>query len=490
MGLRELFGKIPKLWGKVVFRWQEPLAYRIRLRGDLWLRCLIALAGWGFGTGLMAVLFAFNVKPPGTGFALGMGAVVGLGPAVLIMFMSREQVGGSVTIDQNAIRYHCTYASPLFFAGQWSEYADYDYRGISRCVIIPARHLGQSFSVMLLTIDSTVEIMGIPQKISLKELARHLSSKGIDVSQGDTLPERFCRPIGIPMAGSLALVGIFLFFGGLGFYPAHVGAQNGGGGNAVERDFAMPDFPDFPQPPQLEPPQFEPPGFDSQQLPDQQVVILPGANANLADNSTNGDIPLPPASSPFSPPFPTGPPTATPTQPGIAGPAPTDRPLPRQPQPPTVVRPSVESPSESEGELIGGTGGSAFRNVNRQGQPLIGVRFSMGSWAGKAALRQFDPIFERGPSRGFGEPAIAREGYAVGGLNVEASPYVAAVQLVYMRLQPDGRLDPSDTYTSDWLGTRSDAPARSLGGNGAPAIGVQGRRAAILDAVGLVFADD
>jgi hypothetical protein len=55
-----------------------------------------------------------------------------------------------------------------------------------------------------------------------------------------------------------------------------------------------------------------------------------------------------------------------------------------------------------------------------------------------------------------------------------------------MRLGADGRLDPNDSYKSDWIGTPSATPTRTVGGDGKKVIGVQARRAAVLDALGLV----
>jgi hypothetical protein len=75
----------------------------------------------------------------------------------------------------------------------------------------------------------------------------------------------------------------------------------------------------------------------------------------------------------------------------------------------------------------------------------------------------------------------------VGGLNANAGQYVHAVQIVFMRVKADGRLDPRDSYMSDWLGTKTDASTTPLPGEGAPVIGVHGRKAAILDGIGLVF---
>ena len=82
---------------------------------------------------------------------------------------------------------------------------------------------------------------------------------------------------------------------------------------------------------------------------------------------------------------------------------------------------------------------------------------------------------------------IAREGYAVAGLEVDARDFVYAVRVIYMRQGPDGRLAPKDTYKSEWLGRPQGAAPRTLASDGSKVIGVCGRGAAVLDAIGLVL---
>ena len=53
----------------------------------------------------------------------------------------------------------------------------------------------------------------------------------------------------------------------------------------------------------------------------------------------------------------------------------------------------------------------------------------------------------------------------------------------------DGRLDPADSSTSDWIGEAGLGAPRALSGNGAPIIGIHGRRAAVFDALGIVLAE-
>jgi hypothetical protein len=123
-----------------------------------------------------------------------------------------------------------------------------------------------------------------------------------------------------------------------------------------------------------------------------------------------------------------------------------------------------------------------------------------GNWAGRTAIGLLDPLYDRGASASAGPPApgfqrfpaaaqkvVAREGYAVGGLVVDVDEYVSAVQPVFMRLRPDGKLDTADRYSGPWLGNPAGKREQLIDGRGAKVIGIHGRGAAVVDAVGLVF---
>lgn len=73
-------------------------------------------------------------------------------------------------------------------------------------------------------------------------------------------------------------------------------------------------------------------------------------------------------------------------------------------------------------------------------------------------------------------------------MNVRSGKYVDAVQLVFMKLKPDGTLDPKDAYTGPWLGPDSDGKGKiiHLAGDGRPVIGIDCRHGAILDGIALV----
>jgi len=145
-------------------------------------------------------------------------------------------------------------------------------------------------------------------------------------------------------------------------------------------------------------------------------------------------------------------------------------------------------------ELIGGSGGSAFLKTEG-GRPMVGLAWTSGSWAGEQAIGQLTPIFDRNappslPMFGQAAPAqsvVAKEGYAIGGLVVAADHYVYAIQPIFMNSRPFGKLDPADRYEGKWLGDPAGKDPKTIDGKGDKVIGIHGRGAAVLDAVGLVF---
>jgi hypothetical protein len=81
---------------------------------------------------------------------------------------------------------------------------------------------------------------------------------------------------------------------------------------------------------------------------------------------------------------------------------------------------------------------------------------------------------------------MAREGYVVGGLVVDAKEFVFALKVIFVRQKPDGTIDPKDSYQSDWIGSPSGGPTKTLDAKGAKVIGIHGRRTAVIGAIGLV----
>jgi len=140
------------------------------------------------------------------------------------------------------------------------------------------------------------------------------------------------------------------------------------------------------------------------------------------------------------------------------------------------------------GERVGGEGGAPFFRFQGDGKPLLGFLGAVGNWNNRPMVRLLHPLYSRDhPPPQAGETLLlAKEGYAVGGLNAVGTDYCWAVQVIFCRLD-GGKLDLNDSYQSDWLSEPRNDPVRRLGMNGQPALGIYGRQGLNTDALGLIL---
>ena len=155
-------------------------------------------------------------------------------------------------------------------------------------------------------------------------------------------------------------------------------------------------------------------------------------------------------------------------------------------------------PPDKMSQMVGGPGGKEHilggKSYVDMGHPtrgslVRGIEYGVGEWDGKKTLRPFVERYGRNQRRLSmpTEIAMAKDGYAVGGIVVDAGIVVHAVQLIFMRVTDDRQLDPNDSYKSDWLGHRSDATPVEINGGGRRVIGFIIRKQAALDAIGLIY---
>jgi len=195
--------------------WNEPFMFRIRLRGDLWIRLVTMLGVWLAATGVMLVLFTLNNDPPGIGIALGLGAVFGLGPAALCLFVLRDHVSGRVIVDKRCLRRRTTYAG---FTGQWGEESVWEFGAITRCVFVSGDEAGLGYSLLVLSDGETTDVAGLPARLDVESLCKQLRSRGVEVRKSASVPERLRKPLPVYVAAIAGAVGLGLACGGLAFY--------------------------------------------------------------------------------------------------------------------------------------------------------------------------------------------------------------------------------------------------------------------------------
>jgi S1-C subfamily serine protease len=140
-------------------------------------------------------------------------------------------------------------------------------------------------------------------------------------------------------------------------------------------------------------------------------------------------------------------------------------------------------------ELIGGEKGGTPFEIKVTDRLITRVVCRIGNQGSEAGFLEIRPAAQ---TTGWAGPSAvtAREGYALGGLNVDSGGKVVhAIQVVFMRVRPDGQLDPGDSYTSDWIG-KPTGPVQKLSSPGARVVGLHGRRMTLVHCIGLVLASN
>lgn len=159
----------------------------------------------------------------------------------------------------------------------------------------------------------------------------------------------------------------------------------------------------------------------------------------------------------------------------------------RQP-PPEGPKPNAHPDVGEDTKFVGDENGGSFRYAEA-GKPVIGVEFWAGAWDNEPCLARLIPVHEsKQPTEPATKRIMAKSGYAVGGMTVRSKRYVNAVRVAFMKLKPDGGLDPADKYASEWLGPDvEETKETELGGDGRAVVGLHCRQGAILNAMALVM---
>ena len=212
-----------------------------------------------------------------------------------------------------------------------------------------------------------------------------------------------------------------------------------------------------------------------------------------AESSETDDEPAPnetPATVPPPPPKKTLPPPASKEPAKVELLSPTAKQLLR------AVSKHVTAGTVEQSEPAGGGGGGMFEEIPVEGALLIGLNLATGDIAGHRVLRTLQAVYLSPQGMLDGEPhgdlgsdyamLLAKPGFAVGALKVRSGLVVDGLALVYMRIRGD-KLDPSDTYTSDWVGGQGGNAPTLVSGKGRPAVGIFGGIGAELDRIGLML---
>ena len=165
------------------------------------------------------------------------------------------------------------------------------------------------------------------------------------------------------------------------------------------------------------------------------------------------------------------------------------------------VRPgSAATPSRPDGtpgaddlvdlKKVGGDGGFPFRET-ANGRTIVAVRVDFGEWSGTSGPARITLLPHRGAA---GESsadhvwAVAPDSFTLGGLEVAHGKYVAALRPLWV---PEWiAADPAAIREGSWIGSPAGHTVTRLLPEGGAFAGVHGRKASLLDSIGLVVRPD
>ena len=167
----------------------------------------------------------------------------------------------------------------------------------------------------------------------------------------------------------------------------------------------------------------------------------------------------------------------------------------------TPARPPVVATGPIAG---GGANDPEFKDAVPAGGTLVGLEIGVGKLGAGPAVRSARAVFMVGDKESYGEwhgaaadantekvKIVAKPGYAVGAINAKTTPFIYALSVTFMKVV-DGKLDPKDSYESEWYGTKEgfgQGPV-TVGGKGEEEMGFEGKKNAdTISGVGLLFTD-
>jgi S1-C subfamily serine protease len=148
------------------------------------------------------------------------------------------------------------------------------------------------------------------------------------------------------------------------------------------------------------------------------------------------------------------------------------------------VSPTANAPTVVGGNGGGPFGGPAFKDLAPAGGLLVGVEVVIGRPYYDELVRSVRPIYRVGERESKGKQfgtvldsprtLKAKAGYAVGGITAKARNVCDGFSLTFMKVV-NGKLDPADSYESEWVGWNGPVPAVKAASDGTPVVGLTGR---------------
>lgn len=200
---------------------------------------------------------------------------------------------------------------------------------------------------------------------------------------------------------------------------------------------------------------------------------------------TTGEIPVNPPIIPF--PVFNKPPATNPKPPVGSTKPPITQPVPSLPQP-------------KKPQALGGAFDPEFTENAPEGGLLVGFEVGLGKFVKNDIIATLRPIFRVKDNDADGElhgtdttrltKYVAKPGYAVGAISIKHSLGVDGFALTFMKVVGD-KLDPSDSYKSDWIGGMGGGRTTTQDGDGKLVTGIIGKQGKKnCSGIGLIFKAD
>jgi predicted Zn finger-like uncharacterized protein len=140
-------------------------------------------------------------------------------------------------------------------------------------------------------------------------------------------------------------------------------------------------------------------------------------------------------------------------------------------------------PGTRSTEILGGHFDNEFVDAGPQESLLIGLEVGLDKFTVEDVMYSIRPIYrvnnkeeygkQRGKKRERVVKVIAKPGYAIGAITIKAGLLVDGLSVTFMKVK-GMKLDPTDSYESEWVGGMGGGGPTKLGGDGSPVVGIVG----------------
>ena len=144
----------------------------------------------------------------------------------------------------------------------------------------------------------------------------------------------------------------------------------------------------------------------------------------------------------------------------------------------------VPPPGTRATQILGGAFNPEFQDVGPPGALLIGLHVGLGKFLDYDVIKAVRPVYRDGSREELGKQVgtqldrvvkvVAKPGYAVGAVKIKAGLGLDGLTVTFMKVK-DGKLDPTDSYDSEYVGGPGGGGPTRLGGDGSLVVGIVGK---------------